>query len=917
MTPDVFSGTFHSGKDKNAYNEARLQELKRYRILYTEPEAAFERIVGLAQRFFDVPAVLINFITGDRSWSKASCGAETFDPDLKPSFCLYVVEEGRALIVPDTHEDPRFCTADCVISKPFIRFYAGVPLRSPRGHDLGTLCLIDSVPRTDFDDEAQKTLSDLAALVVDELELRRLVYESQTHSERILSVFESITDAFYTLDAEWRFTYLNREAERLLGLCNAELLGRALWEVFPDLQGSDVQLSYLQAVRTGETVHFEVFYPPFEGWLEVRIYPSEEGVSVYFQDISERKEAARRAALQTEFRRSLLAFTQVSLQRGLSECFYQKLLENAVETIPGAQAGSLLLKKEDGHHFVAAVGFDLAALQRCTFSAEDFLFDLSSPEPQLVYAWQVEELGEERAQVMEEHGFSSNIAVSLCVPIMIEGESVLSLYLDNFDNKNAFDKDAVEMTRLLAQQAATLMQRLELEATLKEQRGALERLAHYDTITGLPNRHLLDDRLEQAAAQARRHARPLSVMFLDLDNFKQVNDTYGHNFGDLLLSAVATRLGRVVREGDTVARWGGDEFALVLPDLGDTREIVALAERLLESLREPFLLEGRWIRTNASIGVDVCWGGLATAADLIKNADIALYRAKENRGSFQFFTDRMREKLRAQVELGEDLRTALEQNALTLHYQPRIDLTTGEIASLEALARWSHPSKGWIAPGIFVPLAEESGLIRQLGAQILDKACAQAKTWQDAGHARRIAVNLSVEQLRHPAIVEEVQKALSRHELTPDLLELEITESTAMTNVEESIEKLQQLRDMGVHLAIDDFGTAYSSLAYLNRLPVHSLKIDRSFVQNMGVTNRSERDSHKIVQAILALGKSLGLCVVAEGVETEAQHLALVAFGCDEAQGYLFAKPLPVDETYILLTGKVPLTKQHVSPCES
>lgn len=909
---DVFSSLV-SGNE-NARDEARLQELKRYRILQSEPETAFERIIGLAQRLFNVPVVLINFVTGDRAWSKASCGAELFRPDLESSFCLYVVEQGSVLVVPDARQDPRFCRTDSVTAEPFVRFYAGAPLRSPQGTDLGTLCLIDTVPRTDFDDASQKTLVDLAALVVDELELRLLAHESRTHSERILSVFESITDAFYTLDPNWRFTYLNTEAERLFGFCSAELVGQELWSVFPDLKDSPIYLNHLQAAQTGEAAHFEIFYPPFKGWLEVRIYPSGEGVSVYFQDISERKEAARRAALQTEFRRNLLSFTQASLQHGLSECFYQKLLENAVATIPGAQAGSLLLQKEDGHHFVAAVGFDLAALQRCTFSEEDFLSDLSSPEPQLVYAWQVEALGAERAQVMEEHGLSNDIAVSLCVPIIIEGQSVLSLYLDNFDHKDAFDEDAIEMTRVLAQQAATLMQRLELEATSKAQRRALERLAHYDTITGLPNRRLLDDRLALASAQAR----PLSVMFLDLDNFKQVNDTYGHRFGDLLLGAVATRLSRGVREGDTVARWGGDEFVIVLPDLGDTFELIALAERLLESVRQPFLLAGRLIRTNASIGIDVCPDGLASATDPIKNADLALYRAKENRGGFQFFTDRMREKLRAQVELGEDLRTALEQNALTLHYQPRINLTTGEIASLEALARWFHPSRGWIPPGIFVPLAEESGLIRQLGAQVLDKACAQAKIWQDAGCVRRIAVNLSVEQLRHPAIVEEVRRALYRHELAPELLELEITESTAMTDVEESTKKLQQLRDMGVHLAIDDFGTAYSSLAYLNRLPVHSLKIDRSFVQNMGVADRTERGSHKIVQAILALGKSLGLCVVAEGVETEAQHLALLAFGCDEAQGYLFAKPLPVAETYDLLTGRVPLrVKQYVSPHSS
>ncbi len=884
-------------------NETRLQELRRYRIDAgePEPEAAFERITSLTQRLFGVPTVFINLITEASGWSKFGRGLEAFGADLEPPFCRYTVQQSGVLVVPDALNDPRFCAAPSVTAEPFVRFYAGAPLRTARGYTLGTLCLADTVPHAAFDGAAQKTLTDLAALVVDELELRRLAYESGAHSERIETVLESITDAFYTLDHAWRFTYLNTQAEKLLGLSSAELLGRELWTMFPDLRSSAVYANYLEATRTGKAAHFEIFYPPLDGWFEVRAHPSREGVSVYFQEINDRKEAQRRAALQTEFRHNLLEFTQTSLQSGLGECFYQTLLENAVSTIPGAQAGSLLLKKGDGYHFVAAVGFDLAALQRCTFSNDDFLSDLTSPEPQLVYAWQVEALDAGQRQVMEEHGLSNDIAVSLCLPILIGGQPALSLYLDNFDTKDAFDADATEMARVLAQQAAALMQRLELETTLTEQSAALEQLAHYDPVTGLPNRRLLNDRLEQAAAQARRHARPLTVMFLDLDNFKQVNDTYGHGFGDRLIAAVATRLAYCVREGDTLARWGGDEFTVVLPDLGDPHEIMTIAERLLGGVQQPFTLEGRQIRTNASIGIDVSPNGLASAADLIKNADIALYRAKANRGNFQFFTAQMKEKLRARVELGEDLRTALEQGTLTLHYQPRINLATGEIASLEALARWFHPTKGWIPPGRFIPLAEESGLIRRLGAQVLDKACAQAKHWGDAGLARRVAVNLSVEQLRHPAVVEEVAAALRKHALPAELLELEITESTAMTNVEESIEKLQQLRAMGVQLAIDDFGTAYSSLAYLNRLPVHSLKIDRSFVQSMGVTNQAEKSSFTIVQAILALGKSLRLRVVAEGVETEAQRLALWAFGCDEAQGYLFAKPLPAAETHKLL----------------
>lgn len=341
-----------------------------------------------------------------------------------------------------------------------------------------------------------------------------------------------------------------------------------------------------------------------------------------------------------------------------------------------------------------------------------------------------------------------------------------------------------------------------------------------------------------------------------------------------------------------MARWGGDEFAIILPDLGDIREASAVAERLLDALRQPFLLNEKKVRIGASIGIDVCLDGLTAAAELVKNADVALYRAKTNRGSYRFFDEHMREKLKVRIELGDELRTALEKDALTLYYQPRINLETGRIVSLEALARWQHPTKGWIPPSTFIPLAEELGLIRQLGAQMLDKACAQVKTWEKANLAYRVAVNLSVEQLKIPTIVEDVSSTLRRHDLDAKLLELEITESAAMIDIEESIAKLQQFRDMGVKLAIDDFGTAYSSLAYLNRLPVDTLKIDRSFIKDMAVDGVTGSNGEAIVQTILALGKSLTLSVVAEGIETKMQYRALRRFGCDEAQGNLFAAPL-------------------------
>lgn len=902
---------------------ARLRELHSYQVLDTEPEVGFQRIVDLSQRLFSVPIVLVSLVAEDRQWFKASHGIEACETDLKSSFCTYAIQQDNVMVVLDATKDARFRKTPLVMGEPFIRFYAGAPLTTPGGHKLGTLCLIDSVPHAGFNDEAKRTLTDLAAMVIDELELRRTNQEIQQQANSLHvrdQALESLSAGVAIADAaqpDFPLIDCNPAFEQLTGYTREEILGHNC----RFLNGPETDPTIRQEIRTAlrEKRGCQVLIKNYRKdtttfWNELTLAPvvdSAGTVSHYIGiqvDVTERKRAEARLAsqmaalktaehkakLQADFRRNLLNFVQQTLQEELTndDDFYQALLESAVKTIPGAQAGSILIRRNDTYRFVAAVGFDLELLSGYSFT-EDFLG--GNPrfhKPQLVYGWEAETLDDTRQEIMEAGGRIKDIAVSLCVPIIAEGQLVVSLNLDNFDDRGAFGDEALEMTRVLAQQVGALLQRKKLEATLREKQTELERFAHYDSVTGLPNRRLFDDRLEQAAAQSRRSCRPLTVMLLDLDNFKYVNDTYGHCAGDELIKEVAAHLACAIREGDTLARWGGDEFAIILPDLGDIREASTIAERLLDALRQPFLLNGKKVRTGASIGIDVCLDGLTAAAELVKNTDVALYRAKTNRGSYRFFNEHMREKLKVKIELGDELRTALEKDALTLYYQPRINLETGQIVSLEALARWQHPTKGWIPPSTFIPLAEELGLIRQLGAQMLDKACAQVKTWEKANLAYRVAVNLSVEQLKIPTIVEDVSSTLRRHALDAKRLELEITESAAMIDIEESIAKLQQFRDMGVKLAIDDFGTAYSSLAYLNRLPVDTLKIDRSFIKDMAVDGVTGSNGEAIIQTILALGKSLTLGVVAEGVETKTQYQALRRFGCDEAQGYLFAAPL-------------------------
>lgn len=843
------------------------------------PGAVAARIAAFARELFGVA------VAGLGGGAHADAPGASVGPGTP--LCAVAAEKHEPLVVLDAAADRRFAPP----VGASLRFYAGAPLRAPDGRRLGVLYLSDPEPRPAFSARERELLGELAAVTADALLLSG---EAAGRERAARGVLESITEAFFTLDREGQITYVNARAGRLLGRDRGALLGRGLPDAPPEAAREGFYDLLRAAAKAGRSLSFEHHAPELGGWLEAHVYPSAEGSSVFVRDIGRRKEAERRAAVQAGFRRDLLAFVQATLQDGLDESFYGRLLEVAVRTIPGAQSGSLVVRKGETFYFVAAVGFELEGLRLCTFRLGDLQFDTSSPAPQLVREWRDEALGASRQEVLATYGSAKGIKVSLCVPIGVGGELSVVLYLDNFADPDAFDADAVEMAHLLAQQAASLVKRLELETALRAEREAFERAAYHDGLTGLPNRYLFEERLAGATAAARRSKTLLAVLFFDLDNFKDVNDTYGHGFGDALINAVAARVSRTLRGGDLLARWGGDEFVMLLPEVSSAYEVERIAERVLAATKQPFALADREIRTGASLGIALCEGGAVAAEELVKNADIALYRAKVTRGGFYFYTDAMRETMRRRVELGEELRATLATGGLELCFQPRVRLEDGHVTSVEALARWRHPQLGVVSPTVFIPLAEELGLIRQLGGQVLSDACAQARRWRDAGRPCRVAVNVSVAQLKHPDFVREVGAALRRSALEPELLELEITESSAMDEVHENIKRLAALREMGVRLSVDDFGTAYSSLSYLRQLPLHALKIDQSFVRNL--TEGGGDNSAAIVRMIVMLGHALGLHVVAEGVETEAQRAALVGFGCDEAQGYLFSEPLTAAE---------------------
>jgi diguanylate cyclase (GGDEF)-like protein/PAS domain S-box-containing protein len=447
---------------------------------------------------------------------------------------------------------------------------------------------------------------------------------------------------------------------------------------------------------------------------------------------------------------------------------------------------------------------------------------------------------------------------------------------------------------LIVAGARDISDRLRAEEMLKHQ-------ANHDALTGLPNRNLLGDRIAQAIAHAQRGRRVLATVFLDLDNFKLVNDTLGHRAGDQLLRTIGDRLRQCVREGDTVARLGGDEFVVLLNDQPGKESVTHAVHRIVAAIAAPLTVEGHEIISSCSVGISLYPSDGVDGETLLKHADTAMYEAKAGgRGVFRFFSAQMNAELSERMRIEAGLRRALERNEFVLHYQPRIGLRSGAIESVEALLRWVSPGSGLIPPARFIPVAEDSGLIVPIGQWVLSAACDQLRAWHERGALRiAVSVNISPRQFKRPELVETIQHTLTQSGLEPRFLEIEVTESLVMENAEDFVARLHALKALGVEVSVDDFGTGYSSLNYLKRFPVDRLKVDQSFVRDI----TADRDDATIVKAIVRLGHSLGLKVTAEGVETGEQLDFLRACRCDQAQGFYFSRALPAEEIETLLLG--------------
>ena len=486
-------------------------------------------------------------------------------------------------------------------------------------------------------------------------------------------------------------------------------------------------------------------------------------------------------------------------------------------------------------------------------------------------------------------------------PLFVQGRVVGVMIFISLE-KETFTPEFAELLQRLVDNVSFALENFDRadEKTKADER--IEYLASHDSLTHLPNREMFNGVLRRAIDAAARYQRQFALLFIDLDRFKVINDSLGHDAGDMLLVEIGGRLRRALRSSDVVARLGGDEFVVILEEAAERPEVERIAGELLSVLSQPLQLSGHECHTTASIGIAMYPSDGTDMQTLTKNADMAMYLAKEDgKNGFRFFTKEFKTQSIERLTLESALRRALERDQFTLHYQPKVDMASGQITGVEALLRWNHPDLGTVSPGQFIPLAEETGLIVPIGRWVLKEACAQNMAWQRRGlRPVTMAVNLSPRQFADPHLLHDVDEALLASGMSAVLLQLEVTESMVMRNVSRAIKILDAIQSRGIRLAIDDFGTGYSSMSLMKQFPIDTIKIDRSFVRDLPV----DSEDQAIAQAIISMGKALGMTVIAEGVETLEQEAFLRSHACDEMQGFLFSKPLPAKQMADLLRGR-------------
>ncbi|MFB2773457.1 EAL domain-containing protein [Pelatocladus sp. BLCC-F211] len=711
---------------------------------------------------------------------------------------------------------------------------------------------------------------------------------SEVALARLASFPELIPNPIIEIDLEGKVTYLNPAAAlkfpniRQLGIQHTILAGLAI--AVQNRQGN----SFTREVEVGEEV--------FE--QSIHYIPESDLIRTFIvRDITEQKQAE----IELHHRDRLLQAVAEATNSLLTEMNYEKAIDKALAVLgEAAQVNRVYLFENHLHPVTTEMEMTLRFEWRSDsvqsegtrqnqpnqFSGFNHWYnDLSLGKS---IASLTRELSVTDQAILQDEGILS----LLLVPLRLDEHFWGVLGLADCSKERHWSRHEESTLLTMAASISGARRRQQVEEMIRHQ-------ALHDLLTGLPNRLLFKEQLSRTLPNAARRKESLAVMFLDLDRFKTINDTLGHTLGDQLLQCVAQRLQQSLRAGDIVARWGGDEFIILLPDVNYVDEVAQVAERILQELETAFNIEDNELYISASLGIALFDDHSPDVETLIQHADVALYHAKdEGRNNFQFYTTSISSKTPEILTLEKSLRHALEREEFVVYYQPRVNIDTGKITGMEALLRWEHPEMGLVAPGTFIPLAEESGLIIPIGEWVLRTACRQNKAWQDEGLPNlTMAVNLSLKQFRQPKLVETVAQILDETGLEPHFLELEITETTAIEDLEFTRTVLQQLEEMKVYLSIDDFGTGHSSLSRLQLLPLHNLKIDGSFIRDL---TKDVKVAH-IIKAIVNLGRSLGLKLTAEGVEKQEELEFLKSINCEDVQGFLFYRPLTAQKATEIL----------------
>jgi diguanylate cyclase (GGDEF)-like protein/PAS domain S-box-containing protein len=855
-------------------------------------EEIFQTIVSQISRAFGYKLISIYLRKENSLVLQAVVGYEEYleSIPLDKGVSGRVVSTGKASFIRKANEDEDFIEGVFGANQGII-----IPLKDGDSQVLGVLAVESrGTPQLTDDDFTLLTL--LADQVSIAIRNARLFEDLSQSEEKYREVVGSVKEIIFQTDKNGNWIFLNQAWTDLLGYSVEEALGKPLLTYIykEDWQRSSQEFLGL-AKGEIEDYRLEVRLIAKDGslrWMELVCRRAtgekgqQSGISGTLDDITERKkteflEQDRNQVLEMVARNRPLTVVlekiALMIERQRPEVVCTIMLLDGDRLYTGAAPS--LPKSFSMAINGLQIGPDVGSCGTAAYLQEAVIVHDITRSP----LW----------HSFQELALAHELQACWSVPIISNKQEVLGTVALYWREPTAGILDGLDLLSTISRLAAIAIEQRRLNDQLNFQ-------AHFDSLTGLPNRMLFEDRLDQALAASYRNKQKLAVLFVDLDRFKLINDTLGHHTGDLVLQEVARRLQSCVRQSDTIARLGGDEFTVLLTDLKDMYNAERVAQKLMDALEPPLILSGQKLHITSSIGISLYPNDGETAQDLLSNADRAMYRAKlQGKNNYQFFTPEMNIQTLERLELENQLRRVLERDELRLFCQPQVDLKSGRIVGFEILLRWAHPVLGLVAPGLFIPLAEESGLIVPIGAWVMEEACRKAKAWQDQGYQPvKMAVNVSALQFNRADFIQTVIKALEASGLEPRWLELELTESVLLNNTKESLQKLIELKKIGIQLSLDDFGTGYSSLSYLQQLPIDTLKLDQSFI---GANPQQGPRVAAIITAITTMAHSLGMRIIAEGVETQEQLDFLREIGCDGMQGYIFSPPIPADQLEELL----------------